>query len=342
MSPESTKKILEKRAEMLSHVRDFFAKRSVLEVDVCALVRSPSLDAGLESIEASVSESETAYLHTSPEFAMKRLLADGIKDIYYLGHVYRKNDLGRLHNPEFTMAEWYRIGMPFETFIDEACDLIRLFLGPLPSRRLSYRDAFRIYAGLDLPVDGRKAAQTLGISVSSDTLDWSEDDWLHLLLSHAVEPRLGQGELTILTDYPPSQAALSRIVEKKGHPVAERFEIYYRGIELSNGYHELTDAPEQRRRFEAENRTRQKADKKPYPLDERLLQALEKGIPDCCGVSIGFDRLLMLSLELESIHDVLPFSWDGRLNFEVQDETPYQLPLVHSRSDLLHHTDQLR
>lgn len=329
---------------MLASVRAFFKERNVLEVDVCSLVRCPSLDANIESIEASVCMNASGYLHTSPEFAMKRLLSDGIGDIYYLGHVFRKNDLGRLHNPEFTMAEWYRPNMPFDKFIEETCELIRLFLGPLSIRTLSYRDAFSLYAGIDpfdKEFDGPQSAKRLGISLSSDSLDWSRDDWLHLLLSHAVEPHLGNGELTVLTDYPQTQAALSCIVQKDGHPVAERFEIYHKGIELANGYHELTDALEQRKRFKAENCARQNAGKKPYPLDERFLEALEKGLPDCCGVSIGFDRLMLLQLGLHSIHEVLPFSWDSSPNNEVQDETPHQLPLVHNRSDLLYHAGEL-
>lgn len=302
---------------MLSNVRAFFRARGVLEVDCCALVRCPSLDANIDSIEASVSDGETGYLHTSPEFAMKRLLSEGIGDIYYLGHVFRKNDLGRIHNPEFAMIEWYRTLMAFDDFIEEACALIRLFLGPLPIRRLPYRDALRTYAGVDPfseDFNGPKAAKDLGISLSSDSLDWNRDEWLHLLLSHAVEPNLGKGELTVLCDYPPSQAALSCIVERDGFPVAERFETYYQGIELSNGYHELTEPLEQRRRFEAENTARQKAGKKPYPLDERFLAALNKGLPDCCGVSIGFDRLMLLRYELFSIHEALPFSWDSHFS----------------------------
>ncbi len=326
MSPEFNLKSLQGRAEFLSKVRTFFAKRFVLEVDVCALVRCPSLDANIESIEAFVSDSASGYLHTSPEFAMKRLLSEGISDIYYLGHVFRKNDLGRLHNPEFTMIEWYRLGMPFGAFIEEACELIRLFLGPLPMRLLSYRDAFLIYAKAD-PFDpnfnGPKAARAIGISLSSDSVEWGHDDWLHLLMSHAVEPRLGKDELTVITDYPPSQAALSCIAEKNGFPVAERFEIYHKGIELSNGYHELTDANEQRRRFILENTARESAGKKPYPLDEGFLSALQKGLPDCCGVSVGFDRLLLLHFGLNSIHEVLPFSWEGSLPTRCQNETPH-------------------
>ncbi len=302
---------LSDRAEMLAAVRAFFAKRRVLEVDCCALLRAPSLDANVDAIEAAVSDTETGYLHTSPEFTMKKLLSEGLGDIYYLGHVFRKGELGRLHNPEFCMIEWYRKEVSFESFIEETCSLMKLFLGELPIRHLSYREALKTYAGIDLSEAGMPAAKRLGISISSDTTSWSHDDWLHLILSHVVEPKLGNGELTVLFDYPPSQAALSSIVEKEGLPVAERFEIYHRGIELSNGYHELTDAKEQRRRFEEENISRQSAEKEPYPIDEELLTALERGLPDCCGVSIGFDRLMLLRNNLQSIHEIIPLSWKG-------------------------------
>ncbi len=306
----TTAALLSHRAEMLAAVRSFFAERRVLEVDCCSLQRAPSLDSNVEAIETAVSENETGYLHTSPEFSMKKLLSQGIGDIYYLGHVFRKGELGRLHNPEFTMIEWYRLNMPYESFIEETCSLIMLFLGELPIRRLSYRKAMQEHAGID-PEDNSfpGAAERLGISLPSDTSQWSRDDWLHLFMSHAVEPKLGDGELTVLFDYPPSQAALSTIVEKEGRQVAERFEIYHRGIELSNGYHELADSAEQRRRFEEENLARQARGKAPYPLDEDFLASLERGLPDCCGVSIGFDRLMLLRHKLDSIHEILPFSW---------------------------------
>jgi lysyl-tRNA synthetase class 2 len=319
MSPALTHKFittahLRDRAEMLATVRTFFAKRCVLEVDCCSLTRVPSLDANVEAIEAAVSESETGYLHTSPEFSMKKLLSQGLGDIYYLGHVFRKGELGRLHNPEFTMIEWYRTAMSFGSFIEETCSLMMLFLAVMPTRHLSYREALQTHAGIDPTsetFDGFTSAKQLGISLPDNTESWSRDDWLHLLLSHAVEPKLGDGELTVLFDYTPSQAALSTLVVKEGRQVAERFEIYHRGIELSNGYHELTDAIEQRHRFEEENLARQLSGRAPYPLDEDLLAALEKGLPDCCGVSIGFDRLMLLRHNLNTIHEILPFSWES-------------------------------
>jgi elongation factor P--(R)-beta-lysine ligase len=304
--------ILRDRAHMLRQARAFFESRHILEIDCASLVRCPSLDANIESMHASVTEKEKGYLHTSPEYAMKRLLACGLGDIYYLGHVFRKGEIGDLHNPEFTMIEWYRTRLSFPAFIDETCDLIMLFVGKFPVRYLSYREAFQTHAGID-PFSNDsclEAAKRCGIAVPRNSKKWDRDTWLHLLLSHVVEPNLGHGELTVLLDYPPSQAALARVVEKEGRPVAERFEIYLAGIELSNGYHELADAAEQRRRFEEENKNRATQGKELCALDEKFLAALEVGLPDCCGVSVGFDRLMLIRHHLKALRDVLPFAWE--------------------------------
>lgn len=227
---------------MLQRARDFFAARNILEVDCCALAPCAAIDANIDPIHASVTPSETGYLHTSPEYAMKRLLAAGSGDIYYLGHVFRKGEIGPRHNPEFTMAEWYRIGLPFSSLMEETCAFLSLFLGPLPTRTLSYKEAFLGYAGVD---PFRASAETLRRAAAQHKLhapaSWSRDDYLYLLLSHLIEPHLGRGELTLLTDYPPSEAALACVLHKDGETVAERFEIYHEGVELANGYHELAD-----------------------------------------------------------------------------------------------------
>ena len=302
---------LRDRARMLQETRAFFDTRKVLEVDCASLVRCASLDANVEAIPASVTDHQTGYLHTSPEYAMKRLLAYGLGDIYYLGHVFRKGEIGHLHNPEFTMIEWYR-SISFESLIDETCDLIRLFIGSFPTRRLSYAEALQTYAGIDpfTDEDCSEAARRLGIELGTDSEKWDRDTWLQLLLGFAVEPNLGRGELTVLYDYPPSQAALARVVEKEGNKVAERFEIYFAGIELCNGYHELTDPHEQRLRFEKENEGRALKGKERYALDEKFLAALSIGLPDTCGVSVGFDRLMLIRHQVKSIRDVLPFAWE--------------------------------
>lgn len=303
--------ILRDRARMLEEARSFFKERNVLEVDCGSLVKFPSLDSNVDVIEASVSEQERGFLHTSPEYAMKRLLAYGLGDIYYLGHVYRKGEIGRIHNPEFTMIEWYR-SIPYPAIIQETCELILRFIGSFPIRHVSYRDAFQNYAGINpfQTQDFQEVLDRFSIDSPKDSSTWDRDTWLHFLMSHVIEPELGRGELTVLCEYPASQAALSRIIEKDGIQVAERFEIYLAGVELCNGYHELTDSKEQRRRLNEENQNRNLQGKKRYAIDEKFLAALEMGLPDCCGVSVGFDRLMLLRHHVKALSDILPFSWN--------------------------------
>lgn len=298
---------------MLARARAFFAERNVLEVDCGALCRSAPVDAYIDVIEAQVSSSEKGYLHTSPEYAMKRLLAAGIGDIYYLGSVYRKEEAGRLHNPEFTMAEWYRIGFSLDQMIQDTCEFLSLFLGPLPVHKLSYREAFASFLSIDYSrastTELAALAPRFDIALSTDASSWTNDTFLHLYLTHVIEPNLGKNELTVLTDYPPYEAALACVVEKNGEQVAERFEIYYQGIELTNGYHELRNPEEQRFRLHEENRERKAAGKETYALDEKFLASLVD-LPECCGVSVGIDRALMLRNKRTAIRDVLPFSWE--------------------------------
>jgi len=303
--------ILKDRAHMLEEVRSFFKKSNVLEVDCCSLVRFPPLDANVEVMDASVSNDETGYLHTSPEYAMKRLLASGIGDIFFLGHVFRKGEVGTLHNPEFAMIEWYRSSISYSDFIQETCELIMRFIGRFPIRKLTYREAFQTHIGIDpfQTHDFTAIAKHLGIQTPPDSSLWDRDTWLQLLLSHAIEPNLGQSELTVLCEYPQSQAALARVIERDGNLVAKRFEIYFAGIELSNGYHELSDAAEQRRRFTQENLNRQAQGKEAYAIDEAFLHALGR-LPDCCGVSVGFDRLMLIRHQAKALHEVLPFAWE--------------------------------
>ncbi len=308
--------ILRERALLLQRAREFFSSRKILEVDCCALVRCAPIDSNIDVIGASVTLSERGFLHTSPEYAMKQLLASGSGDIYFLGHVYRQGEIGPRHNPEFTMAEWYRVQMSFADMIQETCEFLFLFFGTLPIQKISYREAFARYVGIDYSEaslsDLRDAAKRHGIDLSdtsSDTSSWSRDAFLHLLLTHVIEPRLGRQELTVLIDYPPNEAALACIVEKNGEKVAERFEVYYEGIELTNGYRESADAEELRNRFIEENRIRGSLGKETYALDEKFLAALKNDFPECCGVSVGFDRALMLRCKTASLKEVLPFAW---------------------------------
>jgi len=314
--PSALSDMLRDRAFMLQKARDFFADRGVLEVDCCALSSRAAIDSNIDVISSSVSDRETGFLHTSPEYAMKRLLAKGSGDIYYLGHVFRKGDIGRIHNPEFAMAEWYRLGLSFSDLIEETCSFLSLFFGPLPIQTISYREAFARYVGIDYTAASLSTIKEAARKFAAvDSENWNRDTYLHFLLTHAIEPHLGRKELTVFTDYPPNEAALAQVVEKNGEKVAERFEIYYESVELANGYHELADASELRRRFQEENETRRSQNKEIYLLDEPFLAAIENGFPECCGVSVGFDRAFMLRRKAKSIAEVLPFAWGH--SFEV-------------------------
>jgi elongation factor P--(R)-beta-lysine ligase len=311
-SNSSKLNILRDRSEMLGRARDFFRERNVLEVDCPLITQSASVDAHIDLIPVRDGKG-WRYLHSSPEYGMKRLLADGIGDIYQLAHVFREGEKSAKHNPEFTMAEWYRIGMPFEELMEETADFVRLFLGDLPSRVLSYRDAFLKYAGFDYLHAGNEQLLNYLASHRIDPYPGIEEEGkdalLNLILGSLIEPLLGQGELCLLAYYPSTQAALAKTCKRGDELAAERFEIYYQGIELANGYHELADASEQRQRLEEANRFRLQLGKDALPIDEHFLKALEKGLPDCCGVAVGFDRLMMLRHQA-SIDAVIPFSWD--------------------------------
>ncbi len=252
------------------------------------------------------------YLHTSPEFPMKRLLATGSGPIYQICKVFRQGEAGARHNPEFTMLEWYRPGFDHHALMDE----VAMLAGPLlgldgKAEKLSYREAFIRYLQLD-PLEA--GLEALRQCVASNGLNGFEketdrDLLLGLLLSHRIEPALGKEQLCFLYDYPATQAALARLNPQDSR-VAERFELYYRGIELANGFHELVDAGEQRRRFEAELEAREAQGLETVPIDERLLAALEAGLPSSAGVALGIDRLVMLVVGAESLDQVMAFAID--------------------------------
>jgi len=297
---------------MLSAVRSFFFARNVLEVDTPLLSHSAPIDEHIDVMCVDLQNTK-GYLHTSPEYAMKRLLSLGLGDIFQLSHVFRLGEFGRLHNPEFTMIEWYRTGLSFEDFIEETVELIQLFLGPYPYKHISYREAFLRYAKIDYVhasiQDLLECAASHGIALSSPS-SWDLDGLLQLLMASVIEPHLGKEEIVVLGDYPASQAALAKTEKKEEETVAKRFEIYFQGIELANGYLELTDAQEQRSRFLRSNEQRSKAKKEVLPIDEFFLTALEQGFPECCGVAVGFDRLFMIKQKALSLKEILPFSWD--------------------------------
>lgn len=298
--------ILRDRAKMLAQARSFFAERDVLEVDCPILTNGASVDAHIDLIPATFKGFSIRYLHSSPEYGMKRLIVEGLGDIYQLSHVFRDGEYGQRHNPEFCMAEWYRMGYSFDEMIEETLAFIRLFLGPLPSRIYSYRELFQslgidyLYASEDELVDLLKP---YNIQLQD------KESLLNLVLGLLIEPKLGQDELSVLAYYPASQAALAKIIQKDEEAVALRFEIYYKGVELCNGYSELPFAEEQRARFEQANKDRLQLGKSALPIDEFFLAALEKQLPDCCGVAVGFDRLMMLRHNASALADVIPFDW---------------------------------
>lgn len=305
---------LRDRAHMLEHARSFFRERGVLEVDCPIISASASVDCHIDLIPALDAQGRQRYLHSSPEYAMKRLIADGIGDIYQLGHVFRQGEYGFKHNPEFMMAEWYRMGMPFDSLIEETLDFIRLFLGALPSTKITYREAFQRFAGLDYvhatPEELLEYIHAKNIPVYDGIISEGKDALLNIIIGTVIEPHLGQEGLCALTHYPATQAALAQKIWHGEEPCAERFEVYYRGIELANGFHELANAEEQRSRLIEANAQRIEMGKEPLPIDENFLSALEKGLPDCCGVAVGFDRLMMLRHQANTISDVIPFDWD--------------------------------
>ena len=311
--PSATFETLRQRADVLSKIRRFFAERGVLEVETPALSAATATDLHLHSLTCRLNapglEDRAFYLQTSPEFAMKRLLAAGSGPIFQLARAFRDGEVGRWHNPEFTMLEWYRPGFDHHDLMDEMDALLADLMGTAPAERLTYAEAFVRHLGIDphrASVEAlRTAAFQQGIEVVGDDAG-DRDPWLHLLLASAIEPHLGRGRPTFLLDFPISQAALAR-VRPGDPPVAERFEVYLEGVELANGFHELTDAAEQRRRFEEDLEKRRRARLPEVPLDQRFLAALEAGLPDCAGVALGVDRLLMRMVGVEDLREVLAF-----------------------------------
>lgn len=296
--------ILHDRAKMLAEARAFFAARGVIEVDCPIASRLASVDANIDLVPASIAGTP-AHLHSSPEYGMKRLLSEGIGDIYQLSHVFRDGEIGARHNPEFMMVEWYRHGMGFEELMKETLDFCSLFLPPLPYEVLSYEEAFLRYLNINPFSATDDELQALVPHSKAD----SRDDLLNYIIGLHIEPNLGKNCLTALSYFPPTQAALAKRNRVNGQLVAERFEVYHEGVELSNGYHELQDPKEQLLRLQEANKERLKLGKKELPIDMHFIKALEKGLPECSGVAVGFDRLMMLRHKSKQLQDVIAFDW---------------------------------
>ena len=303
---------LRARADLLGSIRTFFRARDVLEVETPLLCRTGVTDPAIEPllVESGTSVFRRRYLQTSPEYAMKRLLAAGSGPIFQVTKAFRDGEAGTRHNPEFTLLEWYRPGYDHHQLMAEVAALLCHCLGDRPEQRISYRQLFRDSLGLDPMTASVGTLQAIARErIDVGTLAGDRDLWLDLLLSHLIEPQLSRRGICFVYDYPASQAALARIVESEGVAVGQRFELYVDGMELANGYHELTDAAEQRRRFERDNARRREYGLPERPLDEDLLAALAHGLPRCSGVALGVDRLLMLATGSSDIRDVLAFDW---------------------------------
>jgi lysyl-tRNA synthetase class 2 len=305
---------LKKRSAIIARIRQFFAERAVWEVDTPALSQAAVTDVHLHSFSTSLvgpgfAKGLPLYLMTSPEFHMKRLLAAGSGAIYQISKAFRNEEAGRYHNPEFTMLEWYRPDFDHHQLMDEMDALLQAVLKCQGATRMSYQAAFQSCTGLcplRADIDQLRAlAATQGLAdITEDETD--KDTLLQLLFSVMVEPNIGQQAPAFVYDFPASQAALAKISEADPR-VAHRFEVYFQGIELANGFYELQDAQEQRRRFEADNAMRVARGLRPQPIDQHLLAALDAGLPDCAGVALGIDRLVMLALGCDHIDAVTAF-----------------------------------
>ena len=304
MSP--CREALQARARLYARLRDFFAARDVLEVETPIINPHAVTDPHIESIGIRHDDSRQ-YLHTSPEYAMKRLLVSLRCDIYQLCKVFRAGETGRFHHPEFTMLEWYRVGWSYQELMREVEQLVMHLLPGrvrlLESVAVGYREAFLRYCGLDpwtaRTEDYRMACRDAGLALS---MRYSRDDYQALLLDQVIAQRLPGDRLTFIYDFPVQLASLAKI-DSQGR--AQRFELYIGNLELANGYQELTDAGELVRRFEQDNEKRARAGKRPVEPDLRLVEALRKELPDCAGVALGIDRLLMLVTGADRIRDVL-------------------------------------
>lgn len=305
---------LSRRAEGMAMARQFFAKKGVIEVDCIAMGQKASIDANIDLFKVPSPIHGDRFLFSSPEYPMKRMISDGSGDIFYLGHVWRHEPHGEKHSPEFLIAEWYRMGISFRQMMEETVEFVELFVGKRPHVYVRYYDAFLRYVNMDpftsTTEEIRAACERCGALDSYPCETASRDDLLYLLVSAYIEPNFDPSVITIFYEYPASQAALARRKkDAQGHAVAERFEVYVGQLELANGYHELADAKEQAVRFEESNNERASLGKEKYPIDDKFLIALEHGFPDCCGVAVGVDRLLMLRDNVSNIDDVMPISW---------------------------------
>ena len=315
--PTASLEALRLRADLYALVRRFFAERKVIEVETPVLSEAGNTDPNIQGFSLQFhgprsAGDPTRWLRTSPEYPLKRLLAAGIGDCYELGRVFRNGEAGKRHNPEFTLLEWYRVGWDHHRLMDEVTELLRAALALVGRRatvrETSFRQLYLDKFGFD-PLTAPEDELRAPLSVFGiDPSGLGRDDWLDLLMTHLVQPTIPVSRILLVYDYPASQCALARI--RPGEPpVAERFEVFLGPLELANGYHELTDAAELRRRFGSDLARRRAGGAATPGVDERLLGMLPD-LPDCAGVALGVDRLLMALLGTDRIADVLAFPFD--------------------------------
>ncbi len=312
--PTTSLSALRLRAKLYADIREFFRQRNVLEVETPLLSQHGVTDVYIESFKTQHHGQRAQipyFLQTSPEYAMKRLLAAGSGSIFQIVKAFRNEDSGRHHNPEFTMLEWYRVGFNYHDLMDEMDELLQFTIQSKKSERKTYEQLFLEHVKIN-PFDvSLPELQSLAKSHSLDDARTfsNRDDLLQFLFSHAIEPKIGFTAPVFVYDFPASQAALAKI-----HPtnptVAQRFEVYIQGIECANGFDELMNAAEQRQRFEKDNHHREQLGRAPMKIDERFLAALEHGLPTCAGVALGLDRLLMIKANTNTIRDVISFPCD--------------------------------
>jgi len=322
MTDNDKLEILQGRAKLYNVVRSFFLSTNALEVETPQLSEFTTTEPFIDSFDV-LADNKRLFLHTSPEFYMKRLLSEIHQDVFQLSKVFRREELGNLHLREFSLLEWYRININEQQLIDDVISLIQSIWqqfnankSPLPIEKISYFEFFETSFNINphrVTIDELKTcAKRSSLLSLEDVLGDEKDRWFDALMSCSLDANLGgtksQPKLTFLYDYPKSQCALARIGrDVHGNEVAKRFELYIAGVELANGFYELNSDIEQRQRFIQENNYRQKIDKETIPLDEEFLNDLAK-LPECSGVALGLDRLLMLLLEKDNIHDVVSFS----------------------------------
>ncbi len=305
--PSASIELLRERARLITEIRHFFTQREYLEVETPIMARYGTTDVYLSNIKALFRD--TSYcLQTSPEYHMKRLLAAGSGPIFQLARVFRDDELGRWHNPEFTLLEWYQLGIDHHVLMDEMDLFLQVILQSKPMIRKTYQQAFLEACDVDpFTASLEQLRQVLSVHDLAYVLPENEQDrdqYLFLLMSHVVEPFLGNKAVPVAVyNFPESQAALSKI----NQGVAERFEVYYQGVELANGFHELTDMNAQAQRFALDQKIREEKGFAPVEADQYLLAALEHGLPSCSGVALGIDRLLALALRQQAIAPVISF-----------------------------------